>query len=322
MNSLNSYINKVCVVAVLYCLPLQPTQAQTDMDAIMLKKNVFCVGAMYSYSSWKNYWEGDFKRNNENLGVVSTHMYSIMGNYGITDKLNVLFSLPYVQTKASAGTLHGMKGVQDFSLMLKWMPIAKRIGKDDIISIYGVGRVSAPVTNYVADFLPLSIGLRSKTAGLRAIVDYQHGKLFATASGGYMFRSNIEIDRNSYYTTEMHYTNEVDMPDVTGYNFHAGYRSKSWVAAAVLENMTTIGGFDIRKNDMPFPSNKMNITQAGVNFKYTMTSVKGLELTGGARYVLSGRNMGQATTVYGGIFYLMNFSRKNKSNDNISTKPS
>ena len=27
---------------------------------------------MYSYGSWDHYWEGTFKRNNQNLGTVST----------------------------------------------------------------------------------------------------------------------------------------------------------------------------------------------------------------------------------------------------------
>jgi hypothetical protein len=52
------------------------------------------------YSSWKNYWEGTLKRENLNLGDLSLQMYSVMGNYGITNKLNVLFGLPYVKTKA------------------------------------------------------------------------------------------------------------------------------------------------------------------------------------------------------------------------------
>ena len=57
--------------------------AQTDMDAIMMEKNAFCVGPMYSYSSWKDYWEGTLKRENLNIGKVTTQMYSVMGNYGI-----------------------------------------------------------------------------------------------------------------------------------------------------------------------------------------------------------------------------------------------
>src|SRR4030095_153317 len=86
--------------------------AQTDIDAIMMEKNAFCVGPMYSYSSWKNYWEGTLKRENLNLGRVSTQMYGLMGKYGLTRKVNLLFSVPWVKTKASAGTLHGMDGIQ------------------------------------------------------------------------------------------------------------------------------------------------------------------------------------------------------------------
>ena len=31
--------------------------------------------------------------------------------------------------------------------------------------------------------------------------------------------------QNTYYTTEMHYTNEVEMPDAASMNLRAGYRS-------------------------------------------------------------------------------------------------
>ena len=92
--------------------------AQTDIDAVMMEKNAFCVGPMYSYSKWKNYWEGTLKRENLNIGKIATQMYSVMGSYGITRKLNALFSVPYVKTKASAGTLHGLKGLQDLSLFM------------------------------------------------------------------------------------------------------------------------------------------------------------------------------------------------------------
>lgn len=316
MKLLNAHAVKGCMLAILYCISTQSSIAQTDMDAIMLKKNVLCVGGMFSNNTWTDYWEGTFKRDNANLGKVTTNMYSVMGSYGITDKLNFLFAVPYVTTKASAGTLTGLEGIQDLALAAKWMPYSLKIGKNDRLSFYGVGRVSFPVSNYVADFLPMAIGMRSKTASVRAMVDYQYGNLFATASGTYAIRSNIEIDREAYYTSEMHYTNIVDMPNTSGYGIRAGYRSRFWIAEGVLENMTTLGGFDIRKNDMPFPSNKMNMTQAGVHVKHTLKAVKGLELVGGGRYVISGRNVGQATTVYGGIFYLMNLSAKRNATTN------
>ena len=142
--------NKLLLL-LLFFFPFNSVFAQTDIDAIMMEKNAFCVGPMYSYTSWKNYWEGTLKRENLNLGKVSTQMFGLMGNYGISRKLNALFSAPYVKTKASAGTLHGMAGVQDLSLFLKWRPFQKKVGNGRL-SVFGIAGVSFPLSNYVADF--------------------------------------------------------------------------------------------------------------------------------------------------------------------------
>ncbi len=305
--------------------------AQTDMDAIMMEKKQLCLGPMYSYSSWKNYWEGTKKRENENLGTVSTQTFSLMGAYGVSKKLNLLFNVPYITTKASAGTLHGMKGIQDLSLVAKWMPIEKKAGPGTL-SVYTIGGVSFPLTNYVADFLPLSIGNRSKTASLRLMLDYDINNWFFTASGTYVIRDNIKIDRTGYYTTTLHLTNEVEMPDATNFNFRAGYRSTQLVAEAVLNKWTTLGGFDISRNNMPFPSNRMIATTLGANFKYTVTKKHNFFLVGGAyttlggsdevskrnderksAFSLSSRNVGQSTAFYGGIFYVLDFTAKKSS---------
>jgi hypothetical protein len=284
-------------------------KSQTDIDAIMMAKNNLCIGPMYGYSSWKNYWEGTFKRDNLNLGTVSTSMISVMGNYGITNKLNFLFGAPYIQTKATKGTMHGMKGAQDLSLWLKWEPIEKSIGKKTIYSVYGVGGFSTPLSNYEGDYLPLALGLHSTNLSARIIGDVQHGDFFATVSGTYTCRSNITINRDAYYTTSMHYTNKVDMPDFLSAQMRAGYRTNRWIAEGIFDYNNTLGGFDIRKNDMPFPSNNMDWTSAGVNFKYTFKKVPGLSLTGGASYVLHARNVGQSSMFNGGVFYILRTSK-------------
>ena len=186
------------------CLLLSAIQfaakAQTDIDALMMAKNNFCVGGTYSHSSWKNYWEGTLKRDNLNIGTVSSNMFAIMGNYGITNKLNVLFGLPYIKNKASAGTLHSDQGIQDLSLWLKWMPIEKKLTPNSVFSLYTLGGFSTPASNYQADYLPLAIGLHSTNLSGRLMVDYQNKDFFATASGTYQYRSNIHIDRTAYYT--------------------------------------------------------------------------------------------------------------------------
>ena len=284
--------------------------AQTDMDAIMMGKHNLCVGPTYSHSSWKNYWEGTMKRDNKNLGTVSTNMYSIMGVYGITDGLNFLFGAPYISTKASAGTLHNSRGIQDLSLWLKWMPIEKKIGKNSVFSIYTLGGFSTPLTNYQADYLPLTLGMHSTNLSARLMADYQHGDFFATASGTYAYRNNITIDRTSYYTTEMHITNKVEIPDMASYNIRTGYRSFRWIAEAFFLQNRTLGGFDIRRNDMPFPSNRMNASIAGAHIKFVPKKMPALSLEAGGSYVLKGRNVGQATEYNASVFYIFPLSHK------------
>ncbi|SEF50355.1 transporter [Flavobacterium urumqiense] len=301
----------------LSCLLFAPVlmSAQTEIDGIMMSKNNFCVGSIYQYSSWNQYWEGSFKRENLNLGTVSTQSFGIMGNYGITDKLNILFNLPYVETKASAGTMEGQKGMQDLSVTVKYMPLEKTTG-NATYSLYALGSFSTPVSNYSADYLPLSIGLQSKTAALRLMGDFQLGNFFSTLSGAYVKRTNINIDRNAYLTSEIHYTNEVNMPDVISVNFRTGYRSSRLIAEFVIDNwVTQSGGFDITTNNMPFPSNTMNALKYGVNSKYTFKKIPQLSLLGGYNYVVEGRNVGKSNTFYGGLFYVINFEKKNNQDE-------
>jgi hypothetical protein len=319
MNFLNWTQRTLIASAALILANTSSLRAQTDEDAIMMTKNNFCVGGTYSYSSWDHYWEGTFKRNNQNLGTVSTQMFGLMGVYGINRKLNILANAPYVETHATAGTLHGQKGIQDLSVWIKWLAIEQNVGKG-VFSVYALGGGSLPLTNYIADFLPLSIGLQSKTLSGRILMDLQQGNFFVTASGTYTWRSNITIDQDAYFTTEEHLTNRVQMPDMTYFNFRTGYRSERWILEAVLSNMTTLGGFDIRKNDMPFPSNKMNATMAGGHFKYNFKAVAGLSLTGGGNCTVAGRNVGQATALDIGVFYILDFTHQTKKTTPTQTK--
>lgn len=296
-------------------LPISALQAQTEMDAIMMNKKQFCNGFVYDHSSWNQYWEGTFKRSNQNLGTVSTQAVMFMSNYGITDKLNVMATVPYVWTKASAGTLHGMKGVQDLSVYVKWKPVTKSFGKSKI-SLFAIGGFSTPLSHYKVDYLPLSLGLGSTNLTAKSMIDYQWKRFTVTTAAAFIQRSNVKVDRDSYYDTQLHLTNEVRIPNAAQYQLRTGYRGKYLIAEALLTKWVTLGGFDIRKNDMPFPSNRMNTTMAGVNVKYTLKNFTNLSLLAGGNHTLSGRNAGQSTSAYGGIFYVVTFSKNKKLIDN------
>ena len=111
-----------------------------------------------------------------------------MPNYGITNNLNVMASVPYVWTKASDGTLHGMKGFQDLSVFVKWRPLAKSFGKNQF-SLFTIGGFSTPLSNYVIEFLPMSIGLGSTNVIARGMIDYRRGNFTATGSAAFIGRS-------------------------------------------------------------------------------------------------------------------------------------
>ncbi|NTS41791.1 transporter [Flavisolibacter sp. BT320] len=282
--------------------------AQTDLDAILMNKSQFCSGFLYNHSSWDNYWEGKLKRTNENIGTITTQSVMYMATYGITNDLNVIAGAPYVWSKASAGTLKGMSGVQDISAFIKWRALNKNFGSNKL-SLFLIGGISAPLSNYVVDHLPLSIGMGSTSFLGRGMVDFQHKRLNVTASAAYIRRNNVEIDRTAYYDTEMHYTNKIEMPDAAQYQLRAGYRGKYLLAEALLNNFTTLGGFDMTRNNMPFPSNRMNATSLGLQLKYTLKSMTNLSLLAGATTTVAGRNMGQANSFNLGAFYAFYFKK-------------
>ncbi|MFA6249799.1 MAG: hypothetical protein WC615_22890 [Mucilaginibacter sp.] len=305
------YITRYCMAFLVCVVFSQTVNAQTETDALMIPKNYFCAAGIYTHNSWDHYWEGTFKRENLNLGTISSNVYAVGGNYGLSNRVNVLFMIPYIKTNASAGTLRGQSGVQDISLAVKWLAVKQEVGRG-LLSLHAIVSGVIPVGNYQADFLPLSLGMQTKSIALRGLVNYQVGRFFVAGAGQYVRKDNITIDRDSYYTTEMHYTNQVAMPNATNFLFSTGYRSLKFNAEATLTKVNTIGGFDITKNNMPFPSNNMDATLAGGVFKYMFQSIAGLELTAGGNYVLKGRNVGQNLSVFGGVYYVFSV-KKDKS---------
>jgi hypothetical protein len=284
--------------------------AQTDTDGLMMAKRNLCGGFLYRHTSWNQYWEGTYLGKNDNIGTFSSHSVMAMANYGITDRFNVIAMAPWISNKVSAGTLIGQSGFQDLSLMLKYRLLSQTILGLDVSAI-GILGGSMPLSNYVADYLPLSIGLHSRNAQGRLILDVQRGHWYATASSQYIIRGNSKIDRTAYYTTEMIYSNQVALPDVTTFNLRAGWRKDTeLIIELVYDQMNTLGGFDMRKNEMPFLSNTMNTSRLGINCKLPIPGTNGLSFMGSAMTTLAGRNMGKANMFTAGFVYQAMFHTK------------
>ncbi len=282
--------------------------AQTPTDGLMMKKGEDCTMLAYSSSTWENYWEGATKRSNTNLGKFTSQNVMIMSSLGITNKLNVIIGLPYVKTSASVSYLAGQQGVQDLSLWLKYRILEKKTSFGDI-SLLATGGASVPTNDYVADYLPFSIGLQSKTASGRLILNVNKNGFYINLQGGAMLRSAAKIDRNSYiFANKLYQSNVMPVPNVADGSLSLGFVNARFQTFVSLEQFGCLSGDDIRYNDAPILTNKMSAQS--INW-FGKVNIKRFSIIANFGQVLSGRNVGEATSFgIGGAYLFQVFNRE------------
>ncbi|QRQ99423.1 hypothetical protein [Dyadobacter sandarakinus] len=282
--------------------------AQMPNDAIYMSKKTACLAVSYGHSSWDKYWENKMLRENLNIGRHTTQSVMPMLAVGITKNLNIIAAVPFIWTKTSAGNLMWQHGVQDASLWAKY-----RFLNVSGLSLHAIGGVSIPTNNYVADFMPMSIGMQCKTATARLLASYRHAGtgLYVTASGSYIFRSKINIDRDAYQADNQIYnTGQVSVPNAYDMSARLGYLKHGIQAEAYVEHGACDGGDYIRRNDMPFPTNNMRSTIAGVYAKF---QPRNIGVNARAGYVLEGSNVGQSTSFSIGVLYQFRYLKTAKN---------
>ena len=283
--------------------------SQTVDDGMLMPRRAFSTGVVYAHDSWSQYWEGTLKRTNGNIGTVTTQSVAWMGSYGVTDRLSVIATLPYVRTSASQGPLHGMDGVQDVTLAVKYQLLATPFTERGTVRAMVVGAAGIPASNYVPDFLPLSIGLASRQFSGRFTLNFQaHQGWFLNGSTAYTWRTKVTLDRPAYYTNgQLYLSDEVAMPNVFDYSVTAGYQRGRLCIPISLSQQRTLGGGDIRRQDMPFVSNRMDFVKVGGLVMYTLPAPSKFGMRLGMSRIISGRNVGQSTTLTAGLFHTFQF---------------
>ena len=301
-------VEKVLLVAVAtLALPLT-LAAQTIDDGIMMAKQRLFTGNLYTHDSWDEYWEGALKRSNGNIGTVTTQTDTWFANYGATERLNLIASVPYVWTRASQGVLHGMSGVQDVTVAAKYRMFQ---APSAIGALRGLAVVMAgmPLTDYIVDFQPLSIGNHSKRFGGRFTLNAQSDRgPYFDVSTAYTIRAQVKLDRPYYYTDGQLFTTDVvEMPEVFDWLIAVGYLKHDLNARLSFTQQRTLGGGDIRRQDSSFISNRMNFAKVGGMVMYPIPKLRQLAAQGAYAYTLDGRNVGQTTTVTVGLLYTFRF---------------
>jgi Putative MetA-pathway of phenol degradation len=217
--------------------------------------------------------------------------------------------VPYVWTRASQGVLHGFEGFQDLTLAAKWSVLEKPMTSYGTLRTIFVVAAGIPMTDYNLELLPLSIGLGSTRVSWRGTVNYQSTPgWFLNMSTAYTMRSKVTLDRPYFYTNdEFVLSDRVDMPNTLDYVASAGYMKPGGLMTSVsFSEQQTLGGGDIRRQDVPFVSNRMNSFRAGAMVMHPIPKIAPLAVRFGVAHTFDGRNGGEATTVTTGLQYTFN----------------
>jgi hypothetical protein len=227
---------------------------------------------------------------------------------GLHDKVNLIVSLPYVKTESSeeaGGRMHGAKGFQDIGLNLKAEAYKKEIGKGKLSLLGNVG-FSTPISNYLSDYMPYSIGFGAPEFSLRGIAQYKmNNGFYAQTSLAHLWRGVTQIERDYYYNNGSYYSDKMDVPNAWNFNGALGV----WLLKnglkfeATYMSLVSTSGDDIRKYNAGQPTNKVEVGQVGLNTQFFIKKIEGLGLQAYFTKMISGRNMGEFTNIGGGITY-------------------
>ncbi|MEO5905938.1 MAG: transporter [Saprospiraceae bacterium] len=288
--------------------------AQTPTDAIMMGRGQVCLAAIYSHDSWDEYWEGTLLRTNGNIGTFTRHTIMPMAAIGLFDRLNVIVAAPWMKTESSDGYIKGISGFQDWGIWLKGKALETSAGPGNLNLLAAVG-LNGPFSNYPSDYAPYSLGLSCLDLSLRGIAMYRlNAGPYVRASMAYQLRGNSMVERDYYYTTYGVYSDKVDMPNAINYSFALGswFLNDALRIEANYESFNTIGGHDIRRQDVGFPSNNMEFTRFG-GLVQLYVGDTGLGFVASASQVLTGRNVGKSTMFSGGITYFFGLWNKTET---------
>jgi hypothetical protein len=303
----SSSMKKIILILFLSVL-LKSLQAQTPTDAIMMKQKESCFALIYEKGSFDKYWEGTDLRSNATIATVSRYTILPMIAIGIHDKVNLIIGAPYVKTESSepnGGKFEGAEGFQDISFTLKGEIVKKQLGSGKIVALASVG-YSTPITNYLCDYRPYSIGAGCNEFIARGIVQYKFDMgLYARSSVGYLWRGQTKAERDYYYANGSFYTPWMDVPNAWNYDVVAGMWlfDNSLSLEARYIGLRSSSGDDIRKYNAAQPTNRVNEDALGFRAQYYFRNVKGLGVLAYYTSVINGRNTAEYSGIGGGLTY-------------------
>ena len=306
-------LTAAALMAALFSAPLA---AQTIEDGIMLSRQSLCTGALYTHDSWEHYWEGSLERTNGNIGTVTTQSVIGNANYGLTNRINLIGQAPLIWTNTSQGVLRSQHSFQDLTLAAKVDALKLPVRQFATLRAFGVLSGTTPLTNYDPTLQPLALGTHARTLTPRVTLNLQsRSGVYVNGTIAYVFRGKTTLDQPYYYTNnQLTNSSEVALPNQFSYATAVGYYKRDLKIEGSFRQMQTRGGGDIRRQDLPFVSNRMNYSRIGGTVQYPLPKrLHHLQYWFTDENTLQGRNVGHSNTITTGFMYVLQFERSPRS---------
>ncbi|RTQ52231.1 hypothetical protein EJV47_04175 [Hymenobacter gummosus] len=227
---------------------------------------------------------------------VRVSSVSVYANYGISDKVEAVVALPYIQSTGRAdkpvltdlGYTNTRRGLQDLSFLLKFKSFSAPVGNSQL-DLLGVVGVSTPASNYQskADLgYIIAIGNRATKLTTLGIAQLRTPSgVFFTGQAGYSVRTG-------------------PVPNAFVADAKVGYAGlKLYGEAWLAYQQSSSAGTDILQPGFTglFTETRVNYTRVGVSLYKPVA--KGFGVVAGASRYVAGRNVGQSTGVSLGVSY-------------------
>ena len=233
---------------------------------------------------------------------VRVNSLNLYATYGLSDKIDAIVSLPYIQSSGKApgpvvndlnalyptqGYANTRQGLQDLTALLKFKSYSVELGSS-VLDLLGVVSVSTPLSDYQTNTgygYIIAIGNRATKYSAAGVAHLKTSTgIFATAQVGYSLRTGL-------------------VPNALIGEAKLGYAGPKTYLEGSASFQESNGGTDISEADFNgfFPSTRVNFIRIGASAYRPIAN--GFGLTLGASTYVAGRNIGKATGFSAGVTY-------------------
>ena len=197
--------------------------SQTVLNGFYPKQGDLTVAVGYGFKSNDEFYVGTTlaPENPAMLGTIKTSIINIYGEYGITEWLSGVVTLPYISVKSDDGVADPVQmtdqvdGLQDLGLFLKAKIAETAINNSTLLIGGGLG-YTFPIGDYNGGGI-LSLGNQANDISAVAIAQYNTPlNIFTEIQGGYSIResSDFDIPNAVLFSAKVGYFNKYFYSDV------------------------------------------------------------------------------------------------------------